>query len=457
MPSFTASRPWANAPRLGLGPSVFRWKGITEIGRSRVSPEKLLTKRLIHQTTPDFCLDAVARFEFEAELIYDGINWRILMSTSAFVDAKVYAFDADNNQVGYIWAEKAYDTKDDPDQARFEAMAIGSRAQIIERIFRVACNIPGGVTKVRHKTPRHFIDAMMNKLNKPLQWGQSTEVVLSTKHGSLGPSITNRNIDEVVLALQKHGMQEHADIHLLQKHDVSIDMAKNLQLIDELTRYPHGIQAWKLTESHRLPWSAVEYQHGPKMQADPLATKAAKRTAVRPEVQMIQTPLWSGYSWLWVCKVQDAADAPPSFSKVGPAWVLHANVIQHAGRMEAEQPGYYVHALESFDRALNSTDRSDWPETIAQTFSIDASTASAEQKDRVLEMSMLLYAEPRTTINPTSHDLCRAIGGIADEEKKARAWYACTCVITDENLTQIEFGPSKRIYERDGSAPRPRG
>ncbi len=352
------------------------------------------------------------------------------MSTSVFVKAQVYSFATQGGGIGYVWAENSYDKKDGKAGANWDVMAIGSRARILERIFTVACNIPGGSTEVSQSTPQGFISSMAGLLSKPFLL-EDTKIFLSQQGHD--KCIHDGNRATVCAHLQRHGIGDQVPA-VMAGGSVEINLATHMELVQALTA-PGGISPWKLYPS--AP-SAV-FGLGPKEDA----LKPAQRHAT-PDVSLYKLPVESGYgdSRLWLCQVKDEEGEA---TLIDEFWALHSRLLRLAGENEQTSPGYYKGLMAGFDKARDAhqpdPQRPKPPEFCPETeFSIDASMAGESQQKRVNELSLLMDGRPSTTLSFTLKEAQQTIMNAAsfDPEKRQILLYRLSTILRDPDITSVE-------------------
>ena len=101
------------------------------------------------------------------------------MASTIFNQARVWSRMTASGDVVYLWEENTHCIKDGPKQASWCFMKFGRKAEIIERIYRCAESIPGGMLKCG-TSPERFIENMLKLLDNPLE---------STKWLSFMPSL----------------------------------------------------------------------------------------------------------------------------------------------------------------------------------------------------------------------------------------------------------------------------
>lgn len=89
------------------------------------------------------------------------------MGATVFNQARVSSRTTATGQIAYLWEENTHCIKDGPKHASWCAMAFGTKADMIRRIYLLASSIPGGMLKVGGRSPTAFVDAMLKLLEAP--------------------------------------------------------------------------------------------------------------------------------------------------------------------------------------------------------------------------------------------------------------------------------------------------
>ncbi|MBS3912692.1 MAG: hypothetical protein KGZ70_12875 [Hydrogenophaga sp.] len=126
------------------------------------------------------------------------------MGATVFDAARVKTWKTADGRVAYLWEEKTHCIKDGPKHSSWCAMAFGSKADIIRRIYGVASSIPGGMLKVGGRSETAFVDAMLRVLEAPLQLA-SDKVFLENAHKGFYAAITDENRAAIRRHLQDSG------------------------------------------------------------------------------------------------------------------------------------------------------------------------------------------------------------------------------------------------------------
>lgn len=357
------------------------------------------------------------------------------MSTSVLVKAQVYSFATRAGGVGYVWAEKTYDTKDGKEAANWDVMAIGSRSRILDRIFTVAHNIPGGSTQVSHPSPQGFISSMMSLLSKPILLDDTT--INLTQHGS-NKCIHDGNRESVFGQLQLHGIDIQKS-GVLEGGSVEIDLSTHLGLVETLTA-PGGISPWKLYPSKPM----AVFGQGPK---EEVTSRVSQRRAA-PAVSLYKLPVESGHGdcRLWLCRVEEDEGQATLIDEL---WAVQSRLLRLAGEREGASPGYYKGLMAGFDKARDAQllyagqnpQTPKPPEFCPETeFSIDASLAGESQQKRVCELSLMLDGQPSTTLAFTVQEAQQAIMNATpqDPEKRQILLYRLSSILSDPDITSVQ-------------------
>jgi hypothetical protein len=129
------------------------------------------------------------------------------MGSTVFNSAKIWTFPTDNGRIGYLWAENTHEKKEGAHRARLSAMCIGYREQVVDRIFSLATNIPGGMLIVKNASPQSFISALIAQLQNPVLL-EHTRVALksaTSNRADIYAAITNENRQSVQDHLRRAG------------------------------------------------------------------------------------------------------------------------------------------------------------------------------------------------------------------------------------------------------------
>lgn len=90
------------------------------------------------------------------------------MGSTVFNGVKVWTFLTDDGLIGYLWAENTHEKKEGAHRARLSAKCIGYREQVVDRIFRLATHIPGGMLIAKNPSPQSYISALIAQLQNPI-------------------------------------------------------------------------------------------------------------------------------------------------------------------------------------------------------------------------------------------------------------------------------------------------
>lgn len=341
------------------------------------------------------------------------------MSTAVIAKSIVFSFPVDPSGVGYVWAEESYDTKDEPSDAQWNVMAVGTRPAIVDRIFTVARNIAGGSTVVGRKSPQAYISEMLKKLERPNQIGST---IVSLQDKGKFQCIFDSNREMMSTALQAHGLISQNDA-LLSGESFCLDISAHMPVIEKITG-PGGISPWKLFPE--LPWPHMRYGIG--------VTEAnVSQSRKKYKVDLMKLPIdgHSHHDEVWLCSVDGV---PAVIDKI---WAVKSRLIGIARDLEATTPGAYKHLLNAFD-AAELCPALYKPNTQIR---IDARLSGQRQGKRALELSVMLFGEERDTFDTTVEEAQKAIQQASPEslnsEKYVSYLYSLRCLVCDQEVTSV--------------------
>lgn len=216
------------------------------------------------------------------------------MASTIFNQARVWSRMTASGDVVYLWEENTHCIKDGPKQASWCFMKFGRKAEIIERIYRCAESIPGGMLKCG-TSPERFIENMLKLLDNPLEM-TARRVRLENSKSGFYAAIDDDNRQAVVQKLSQMGRLELAskidkspqdggesgiDLDLVTDSDVLMELANNTSYKDGTWGTARGITPWRIFRHA----AGHDGRNGPSEQTPNVSKVAA------PEIRVFRVPV----------------------------------------------------------------------------------------------------------------------------------------------------------------------
>lgn len=181
------------------------------------------------------------------------------MAATVFNQARAWSKKLSSGKIVYVWEENTHCIKDGPKCAEWCAMKFGDKNAILDRIYRLAQSIPGGMLKVGKKSPDKFVADMIKLLENPLHLHVDTIEIENTSK-KFYSSIVDDNRDavhELMLSIGRADLAELVGTGTQPGQDkFTLDLDKDYEALDALlnrVRYKEeffghtlGIPAWRV-------------------------------------------------------------------------------------------------------------------------------------------------------------------------------------------------------------------
>jgi hypothetical protein len=368
------------------------------------------------------------------------------MSTTVFVQAKVWSFPTQSGRTGYIWAENSYDKKDGPGFGRsakhnWSVTALGYREQILARIFAMAESIADQMLKVRHAAAENFIAAMIKQLNSPLQLN-TTKLELKNSAHSFYAAINDGNRAGVQAQLVAAGKQALAQAVAASPRDggadsIPVDLFTDLDLVRALTG-PTGVTSvWRV-----IPNVSSNDIFSGRAGLAPDVDKRLYRGKI--EINLMETGL-SDDGPLRALAVDG------EFAGLGLNFCLEQQLIRLCSAREIEHPGYYKVVLGQFREALK-TPLQTLPESTV--FQVDASCATEYMRGKAEWISEAITKVKSPTFTITLGQAKAALAA-AQFSGDGHMPYRLQLILGDTDITKLRLDDAETTDDDEGEAFEP--
>jgi hypothetical protein len=351
------------------------------------------------------------------------------MGATVFKQAKAFSFATTSGPIGYAWLEETYDKKDGPQRARWSVTAIGTREDIIDRIFLLSKSIPGASLHVKHSSSSSFITAMKKNLDTPERMVYTTLRLANSADGFYD-AITNKNRQAVRELFLAYGKEEQARYieHPVQSggQNIVLNLVDDMELVRALQKRD------PLTgETLISPWRMLN-NHGQKPVSDgsgPSEKDAQPRVTIAPvDIQIMQAGIDNGFQNNATCLC--LLDGEPF--GMGDLWHIETRLLDRAGKLEHSQPGFYKAALKALQLASEQVKQV--PEDVS--FKIDGSKAPAWSQEEIKQIALSITGEPVLELDLTLAQIKTAFQGLPDD-KRRNMKYHLNSILTNSEMTTV--------------------